>query len=224
MWRAFWFAAREGFADVLGGLYGFEEALDTPPPPREVEIEKPQGTGIERLAGKVAARADAWGSCAAPAEAPGDEPAAAATEPAKASPALARSWLAWEGARFDLFRPVFDPGPWDDWADEPHGIKLLEKHKHRTWRQAAAGSRGGLREKVLAALEPKTAGSPERWAKATCTLALLQASNAAEATLEPADEPEPDVDPEIEARALAEAGQDSGDLFGSEGGDSWPEH
>lgn len=76
-WRAFWFAARDGFADVLGGLYGFEESRDIPPEPATVTIEPSGKPRMSRLEDAVAARADAWEG----------QPDEAATETPDPSPA-----------------------------------------------------------------------------------------------------------------------------------------
>lgn len=209
-WRAWWWAAREGFSDVLGGLDGAEELYDMPQEPRTVTIEqqRPAQAPPETLddladLAVVGLPQEAPESPVEPAEptappkprktrARKQRKEEAAPEPPEPEPEEewdsdpsnpALWWQCTPELPLEVAYPCPDIGLWAEWKDtDIPKSKLADRAP--TWAEAAKGSKGGGRHALLLDIVAKAQRTGEgpsvSHQRAAATLAVLLAGTPPE--------------------------------------------
>jgi hypothetical protein len=123
-WRAWWFAAREGFADVLSGVSSAEESLDLP---KDVEAEEAPSEPPKALAARVLAKLEQQAIVEPGATGEACEPEDEKTEAPPAEPA----------AEVAFAQPEEGDGPPPGWklegdpvAHNPRGSRRKPREPH----------------------------------------------------------------------------------------------
>ena len=192
-WRAWWRAAKEGFADVLGGISAGEEELDMPEGPRDVTITvadaptptaKPQSLNdLDRLASGAGTlyQQDEPAPPVTKTAAPANTEAGKQEGPTTAD-AAGYPWDMDAAHTLEVLIPV-KLGWWEAWADKLVPNSPLTKNGARTWRDVSKGTLDGYRHKMLRqAVEWAVTRPTERTEfheRCAVTLAMLEREAAA---------------------------------------------